>query len=449
MENKNILVLGAGLVARPLVEYLLDGKGFHVTVASRTLDKARALIGTHPNGAAEGLDVTDSNSLAAKIKRADLVISLVPYAHHASIARLCIEYKKNMVTTSYVSDAMRALDEPAKKAGILILNEIGLDPGIDHMSAMKIIHDVQNNGGSIESFYSYCGGLPAPEANDNPFGYKFSWSPRGVVLAGRNSARFLKDGRVVEIPGKELFDNYNAFQVDGLGEFEAYPNRDSMSYIDIYGLEGISTMLRGTLRNRGWCRTWKKIADIGFLDDKRKYDFRKMTLRRFLAALTGADESSDAKGIQKRAGLDDDVFSRIEWLGLTEDLVPSLNEGTALDLLVAVLKDKLEYKIGERDMIVMVHEFVCRYGNRKVKITSTFIDFGEKNGASAMSRTVSLPAAIAAKLIMRKRISLKGVQIPVLTEIYTPVLEELEERGLKFGETREAVTGEKARDAHY
>ncbi len=439
--SKNVLVLGAGLVAKPLVQYLLDQNDFNVTVASRTAAKAKELVGSHPRGKALGLDVTDAKALATLIPDCDLAVSLVPYTHHVTVANVCIEYKKHMVTTSYVSEPMRALDGAAKKSGIIILNEIGLDPGIDHMSAMRIIHNVQNGGGKVESFYSYCGGLPAPEANTNPYGYKFSWSPRGVVLAGRNNAKYLKDGKVVDIPGKDLFDHYWKLPVEGLGEFEAYPNRDSLGYIDIYGLKGISTMFRGTLRNKGWCRTWKKIADMGFLDDAKKYDFQKLTYKKFVAGLIGSKGADLRSELAAHLKLDatSDVVGRIEWLGLLEDKTPSVKEGSALDLLVAVLLEKLQYEKGERDMIVLRHEFVAKYPEKREKITSTLVDYGIPNGDSAMSRTVGLPAAIGSRMILQNRINLTGVHIPVLPEIYEPVLDELEQHGIKFTEKTEKM----------
>lgn len=438
--TKKVLVLGAGLVARPLVEYLLFEGGFKVKVASRTVSKAKDLIGTHPNGEALTLDVTNEKALETQIPEADLTVSLVPYTHHVTVANVCIKHRKPMVTTSYVSEAMRALDGKAKEAGVILLNEIGVDPGIDHMSAMKIIHEIQNNGGKVTSFYSYCGGLPAPEANTNPFGYKFSWSPRGVVLAARNNARYLKDDKIIEIPGKDLFDHHWNINVENLGDFEAYPNRDSLEYIELYGLKGISSMYRGTLRNIGWCKTWKKIADLGFLDDEKKYDFGKMTYAQFLEKLIG--QSSDLKeSLSKKLNLDtnDDVIKRIEWLGLLDDKTPSLKEGSALDLLVSLLMEKLQYAKGERDMVIMRHEFIGEYKDRKEKTTSTLVDYGVPNGDSSMSRTVGLPAAIGARLILQGKINLKGVHIPVLPEVYEPVMAELEKKGIRFTEKKEVI----------
>jgi len=437
---KKILVLGAGLVSRPLVEYLLKQPDFQITVASRTVSKAEKLVGNHPRGKAIPLNVDDTTTLSKLIDDCDLAISLVPYAYHPVIAKYCIEKKKQMITTSYVSDAMRELDPKAKAAGILILNEIGLDPGIDHMSAMKIIHDVQNKNGKVTSFYSYCGGLPAPEANTNPFGYKFSWSPRGVVLAGRNSARYLKDGKEVAVPGPELFNHYWILNVEGLGKFEAYPNRNSLPYIDTYQLQGIGTMYRGTLRNLGWCETLKKIVDLGLLDDKQMDNLKGMTYNTWIsqvvlelpeAVLRSASSISSTKqAVANFLKVDKDsmIIKRFDWLGLFSDEPVGLEKGSNIDILVNRLQQKMWYQAGERDMIVLKHEFLAEYPKekRKEKIESTLIDFGIPNGDSAMSRTVSLPAAIAAKLILTGKIKALGVQIPVNPNIYEPVLAELE-----------------------
>ncbi|MFQ6033358.1 MAG: saccharopine dehydrogenase C-terminal domain-containing protein [Candidatus Bipolaricaulia bacterium] len=436
---KRVLVLGAGLVARPLVQYLLD-QGFHVRVASRTLSKAEGLIGGHPQGEARRLDVTDTATLDKLVEEADLAISLLPYVHHVTVAQLCIKHRKNMVTTSYISEAMRALDQEVKEAGIIILNEIGLDPGIDHMEAMRIIDDVHGNGGKIASFYSYCGGLPAPEANTNPFGYKFSWSPRGVVLAAKNSARYLKDGEEISIPGEELFDHYWTVKIEGLGEFEAYPNRDSIPYIETYGIPEAETMYRGTLRNPGWCATWKRFVELGLLDEEEQ-DLRGLTWAGFMRRLIGGRSGDLKSELAAHLGIEEgsDVMKKFEWLGLLSEEPLPLERGSALDLLAAKLLEKLQYEEGERDMIVLQHEFVARYPDRREKIISTLIDFGIPGEETSMARTVGLPAAIGAKLILQGEIGLKGVQVPVVPEIYRPVLAELEEQGIEFQERREVV----------
>ena len=290
---KHVLILGAGLVTRPIVRYLLDQPDFRITVASRTVSKAEKLIAGHPNGEAKTLLVDDKTSLKEMISGADLVVSLVPYAYHPVVAEFCIEMKKQMVTTSYVSDAMKALDDKAKKAGVLILNEIGVDPGIDHMSAMRIIHHVEDKDGKVVSFYSYCGGLPAPEANTNPFGYKFSWSPRGVVLAGRNSGRYLKDNKIVEVENKDLFAHTWDVAIEGLGTLEAYPNRNALPYIELYGLKGISSLYRGTFRNPGWCETWNVIVNMGLLDLEERNALKGLTFCQYTAKVLGVDPKAD------------------------------------------------------------------------------------------------------------------------------------------------------------
>ena len=267
---KKVLVLGAGLVCRPLVRYLLEQCGFQVTVASRTVSKADALVGGHPSGRTVALLTEDLGKLEALVRDHDLAISLLPAPQHPLVAELCVRHKKHMVTTSYISPKMKTFDGPARDAGVTLLNEIGVDPGIDHMSAMRIIHDVEKRGGTVVSFRSYCGGLPAPEANDNPWGYKFSWSPRGVCTAGKNAAKWLENSKIKEIPGPELFLNDHPVPVEGVpghAELEGYPNRDSLSYIDVYGLTNMETMFRGTLRYPGWSACLKKIVDIGFLDE--------------------------------------------------------------------------------------------------------------------------------------------------------------------------------------
>ncbi len=438
----NILVLGAGLVAGPLVRYLLDQEDFNVKVASRTVSKAKKLIGGHPRGEAEQLNVEDESKLEALVSQADLVISILPYVHHVKVAKLCIKHRKNMVTTSYVSDAMRELDGQARDAGIIILNEIGIDPGVDHMSAMKIIHDVQNNGGRIASFYSYCGGLPAPEANTNPFGYKFSWSPRGVLLAARNAARYLKDKKELSLPGEELFGHYWTLNIEGLGDFEAYPNRNSLPYMDTYGIADTDSMYRGTLRYPGWCDTMLSIVKLGLLNDEEMEGLESLSYGDFMGRLINISGGENIKeALAKYLDLDQssEVIKRFEWLGLlSQDPLP-VQKGSPLDILVAAMLKKLQYEKGERDMLILHHEFLAEYSDKKEKITSTLIDYGIPEGDTSMSRTVGLPCAIGAKMVLRGEIDLTGVHIPVKPEIYEPVLKELEKQGIAFKERRTPI----------
>ncbi|MGQ9599969.1 MAG: saccharopine dehydrogenase C-terminal domain-containing protein [Anaerolineae bacterium] len=435
---KKVLVLGAGLVSRPHVRYLLDVPDLEVTVASRTLNKAEALVQGHPQGRALALDVNDHGALEELIRQSDLTVSMLPYGYHPQVAALCVQHKKHMVTTSYVKEAMQALDGPAREAGVILLNEIGVDPGIDHMSAMKVIHQVERKGGRIASFISWCGGLPAPEANDNPFGYKFSWSPEGVLLAGRNPARFQRGGVIVEIPGPELFDHYWPVQISGLGEFEGYPNRDSLPYAQTYGIQPTDWMFRGTLRNVGWCATLKKIAEMGWLDDT-PWPERPATFREFTAQLLGVSpETSLPRYLAQKWELAPNAkpITDLDWLGLfSEDPLPA-GKASPLAILAARMASKMSYKPGERDMLIMQHEFIAEYPDHREEITSTMIDYGIPYGDTSMSRTVGLPAAIAVRMILHGEISgLSGVHIPVIPQIYEPVLAELAELGISLTET--------------
>jgi len=436
---KRILVLGAGLVTRPLVRYLLENGEMKVIVASRTVSKAQALIENHPKGTAIELNVKDNAKLEKLVGECDIAISLLPYIHHVQVAELCLKYKKQLITTSYVSPAMKELDSRAREAGVLFLNEIGLDPGIDHMSAMKIINDVKEREGKIISFESVCGGLPAPEANDNPFGYKFSWSPRGVLLAGRNNAQFRKDGNEIKLQGKDLFTYVHRKKVGEAGELEVYPNRDSMIYKDLYGLNDSKTIFRGTFRNIGWCETLLVISRSGFLDDTERPELNGKPWKEIVAFLIGADSADNIRAkFAEKAGitLDSDIMKRLEWLGIFSEQTISSDPPSYLDFLTVHMERKLKYQPGERDMIVLQHQFVAEFpGGAKEAITSLMIDFGIPGGDSSMARTVSLPAAVAARMIAEDKINITGVHIPNMPEIYLPVLDELENMNIRMKDT--------------
>jgi len=441
-KKKKILVFGAGLVSRPGVRYLLSNKNLIVTVASRTVSKAEKLVEGFDNGIAQQILVDNAAAVEELIKENDIIISLLPWVHHLKVANLCLKHNKHMATTSYVSEGMKKLDEEAKSKGLLFLNEIGVDPGIDHMSAMKIIDEVHDEGGKILHFYSYCGGLPAPEDNDNPYGYKFSWSPKGVVLASGNPAKYLENGKLVEIVGKDLFLNKRLDEIEELGTFEVYPNRDSMPYQDLYGLKDAQTVMRGTYRNVGWCDTLKKIVDLGLIDETPKDNLKGITYKQMMAALVGASEGDDVTGkIAAKVGLakDDEVVKRLEWLGLfSDDPVPDYNN--YLDILSERLQEKLYYKEGERDMLILRHKFIVENKDKsRDMITSTMVDFGIPNGDTSMARTVSLPLAIGVKLMAEGKINLTGVHIATKKEIYEPALEELEKLNIKMVEKRVPV----------
>ncbi|HNQ24539.1 MAG TPA: saccharopine dehydrogenase C-terminal domain-containing protein [Phycisphaerae bacterium] len=444
---QKVLLLGAGLVTRPLVNYLLAQPGIHLTIGTRTVSKAEAMIAGRRNGStAAVLAAEEPEKLERLVKEHDLSISLLPAPLHPVVAGLCIKHKKHMVTTSYVSPAMKALDGPARDAGIMILNEIGLDPGIDHMSAMRIIHDVKRRGGEVVSFKSFCGGLPAPEANDNPWGYKFSWSPRGVCTAGKNSAKYRMDGKLVEIPGPMLFtDNRHGRKIEGVGMLEAYPNRDSLGYIELYGLEGVETMLRGTYRYPGWCETLKKVVDLGLLDETPTTYPPGTTFAQYTARfLKGKPSGNLRKDVAAQLNLPEKsaVLDRFEWLGLfsNQPIPVTGKQTTPLDILALRMEQRMKYAPRERDMIVLLHDFLATFpGGKKEHITSTLIDFGQPEGDSSMARTVSLPAAVATRLMLKGEVMMPGVHIPVTPEIYNPVLDELETMGIKCVEKTEKL----------
>ncbi len=439
MSKKKILILGAGLVSRPGVTYLLNNRDLTVTVASRTVGKVEKLVEGFANGIAKQVLIDDVKAVENLIKENDIIISLLPWVHHLKVADLCLKLNKHMATTSYVSEGMKKLDQEAKSKGLLFLNEMGVDPGIDHMSAMKIIDEVYHEGGKVLHFYSFCGGLPAPEDNDNPFGYKFSWSPKGVVLASKSSARYLENGKIIEIEGKDLFLNKRVEEVEGLGTFEVYPNRDSLPYKDLYGLKDAETIMRGTYRNLGWCSTLKKVVDLGLVDDTPRENLKGITYKQLMANLVGAGKDENA--MQKAAAkvglaVDSQEMKRLEWLGLfSDEPVPAYDN--YVDILSHRLQEKLYYKEGERDMLLMRHKFIIENKDKtRDKITSTMIDFGIPGGDSSMARTVSLPLAIGVRLMAEEKIHLTGVRTAIEKEIYEPVLKELEQLNIKLEEKR-------------
>ncbi len=435
--TKKVLVLGAGLVSKHLVRYLFDKTDYLVVMASRTVSKVEKIIDNHPCGIAVELDVSDDAQLEKLVSESDLTVSLLPYTYHVKIAKQCIKHKKHLVTTSYVSDKMRALDNEAKKTGILLLNECGLDPGIDHMSAMRVIHEVEEKGGKVTSFKSSTGALPSHEANNNPFGYKFSWAPRGVLLASKNPSKWLENGKIKEYPGEQLFENYYIQDISSIGSFENYPNRNSVPYKDIYGLKDAHTVYRGTLRMTGWCETMRKIVARGWLSEESLTNFKGKTYADVTRNLVDALPKDDLiKVTAKFLGLNtySTVIKRLEWLGIfSNEKLPS-DKDNPLDYLNVLTLKKMSLGENERDMTVMHHEFIAEYPSKKEYITSTLLDYGIIGEDSSVARTVSIPAAIAVKMILESKIKLTGVHIPVLPEIYNPILNELEGIGIKFKE---------------
>ncbi len=441
---QKVLILGAGMVVKPIVNYLLN-KDIQVTVASRTKSKAEAMTGDHPHGIAMAWTVEDETGLDKMVASHDLTVSLLPWTHHPLVAKYCIKHKKNMVTTSYVKPEMQALDRQAREAGIIILNELGLDPGIDHMSAMRIIDNVHDKGGKIDGFYSMCGALPAPESADNPFRYKFSWSPKGVVMAGNNEGQFLRDGKTVKISSEDLFKD--PLQIDfpvmenrpgaPVGTLDVYPNRNSLPYIDLYGIPETKTMVRGTFRYPGWCEILDNMKKLGLLSSHKK-DFTGKTRAEFMAMMAGESNSSDIKNkVASCLGMEPDSLpvTAMEWLGLFKDEPMDRGADSPFEIVSDLMIDKMMLGPDEHDMVAMQHIFLASYPNGKREvIKSTMLDSGTPATDTAVARTVALPAAIGVEMILKNRIKSKGVHIPVIPEIYNPILDSLEEMGIKMTE---------------
>lgn len=430
---QKILVLGAGLVARPLVEYLLMN-GYHVDIASNTIETADRIIDNNPLGKTIYWEADDTDMLDQLVAGSDIAVSLLPYSFHPLVARVCLRHRKPMVTTSYVKEEMAQMDMEAREKGVILLNEIGLDPGIDHMTAMRIIDKVHRQGGIIEKFYSICGALPAPEYADNPMKYKFSWSPKGVVLASMSNALYLRDGRQVKIESVDLFKDRFSYDVPNLGILEVYPNRDSVSYIDIYGIPGAKTVYRGTFRYKGWCETLDAMKELRMLDDEAS-DWSGKSFRDFMETLVpkGNQAIEERIAAKLQTGIDSIAMESFRWLGLFNNRVMQRGISTPFEIVSDLMISKMMLERDERDMIVLQHLFLASYPSGKSEVISShMIDSGSPATNTSIARTVGLPAAIAVRLILEGKIRVTGVLRPVIPEIYIPVLKELEKMDIKI-----------------
>ncbi|NRA11361.1 MAG: saccharopine dehydrogenase NADP-binding domain-containing protein [Crocinitomicaceae bacterium] len=444
---KNILVLGAGLSSSSLIRYLLENSvenDWKVCIVDQDIDMVQSKIDGHINGKAMSFNAIYAEQRRPEIEKADLVISMLPARFHVPIAEDCITYKTDLITPSYISEEMRELDEKAKEAGIVIMNEIGVDPGIDHMSAMKIIHEIKERGGKLTSFKSFTGGLIAPESDNNPWNYKFTWNPRNVVLAGQGgAASFLRNGRHKYIPYNRLFGRLENITIDGYGDFVGYANRNSLSYRETYGIEDIPTIFRGTLRRPGYCKAWDIFIELGMTDDSYSMEnTANLTPRTFLNSFLPYNPSRPVEDKFKDFIREDrmDSFERFEWLGLFKDEpIVGIENATPAQVLQKILVDKLSLEEGDKDMLVMVHEFEYELNGEKSQITSHMVNIGEDQIYTSMSNTVGLPTAICAKMILNGTLKSKGVTLPVQKEVYTPILEELEKFDIRFVEKELAL----------
>lgn len=440
---RKILVIGSGKSSSFLIKYLLDKsaeENLHVIVGDIDIKNAQKLINDHEYGHAITLDVFNKTSRKNAIENADIVISMLPARYHIEVAKDCVTYGKHLVTASYVSKEMEDLNTVVKNKGLVFMNEIGVDPGIDHMSAMKVIDKIRAKGGDMILFESFAGGLVAPESDNNLWNYKFTWNPRNVVVAGQGSAaKFIQEGDYKYIPYHRLFRRTEFLEVDGYGRFEAYANRDSLKYQSVYGLDHIKTLYRGTIRRVGFSRAWNVFVQLGMTDDSYTIDdSENMSYRDFVNAFLPYSHT-DSVELKFRLSLkidqDDIVWEKFEELDIfSRTKMVGLKKATPAEILQKILTDSWTLCDHEKDMLVMYHKFGYKLDGKMHQIDSTMVAIGEDQTYTAMAKTVGLPVAIAALAILNEKITTPGVQIPITKEIYDPILKELEEFDIKFNE---------------
>ncbi len=441
--KRQILIIGAGRSASSLIQYLLDksdAENLHLVVADLTLALAETKTNAHPNATALVLDINQVEKRRAAVQHADIVISMLPASMHLGVAQDCIDFGKHLITASYVSNDMMAMDAQVKAKGLIFMNEIGLDPGIDHMSAMQIIDRIKANGGKMILFESFTGGLVAPESDDNLWHYKFTWNPRNVVVAGQGgAAKFIQEGRYKYIPYQKLFRRTEILHIDGYGKFEGLANRDSLKYREIYGLDDIHTMYRGTIRRVGYSKAWNVFVQLGMTDDTYLMEnTQNMSYREFINSFLPY-HPYDSVELKLRQYLqidqDDVLWEKLEELELfNPSKKVNMPKATPAQILEKILTEKWTLKPEDKDMIVMLHKFGFELNGVKKQIESSMVVIGRDQVYTAMSDTVGLPVAMATLKILNKQITRPGVQIPINQEVYEPILEELKEYGVVFTE---------------
>ena len=437
---KKILVIGSGRSSTSLIKYLLDNSDLEkwtVTVVDFNLKLAESKIDNHPNGFPYQLDANDDVKRKEYIKSSDVVISMLPAHMHFKVLKDSVDCGVHVITPSYITDEIKTLNENALKNKVLVLNELGLDPGIDHMSAKKLIDQVKAKGAKVKGFESYTGGLVAPESDDNPWNYKFTWNPRNVVLAGQGgSAKFIKEGKYKYIPYHKLFRRTEIIDVPGYGKFEGYPNRDSLKYRSIYELDDISTMFRGTLRKVGFCRAWNIFVQLGATDDSYIVEGSEtMTNREFINSFLKFN-TYDSVELKLRHYLrieqDDYMWEKLVWLGIFEDKKIGLKNASPAQMLQKILQEKWTLSPRDKDMIVMWHRVTYTLDKIEKELISHMAYIGKDSNITAMSDTVGLPLGIATKMLLNGSIKTRGVVLPLDKQIYDPILKELKQYGIDF-----------------
>jgi len=447
---RHILVIGAGKSTGVLVDYLLKkshNENLHITIADKDVNNALALSQNHDNATAIELDVFHPEQREKQIQLADIVISMLPARFHIEVARDCIRFKKNMVTASYVSPEMQELHNDAVNNGLIFMNEIGVDPGIDHMSAMQVIDRIRANGGKMLLFESFTGGLVAPEDDNNLWNYKFTWNPRNVVTAGQGgAAKFIQEGQYKYIPYHKLFRRTEFLDIEGYGRFEAYANRNSLKYRSVYGLNDILTLYRGTMRRVGFSKAWNMFVQLGMTDDTYTIEgSENMSYRDFVNSFLPYSPT-DSVELKMRHILkidqDDIMWDKLMELDLfNSNKMVDLKDATPAQILQKILQDSWTLQSGEKDMIVMYHKFGYEIDGKRKQIDSSMVCLGDGNLQTAMAQTVGLPVAMAALKILNGDIVESGVQIPIKSSIYNPILKELEYYGIRFRESETPYLG--------
>ena len=433
-----ILILGAGRSSSSLISYLLNQAEIHqwqIVVGDVSVQAAMDRVGSSPSGKAIQFDIADEMSSKNTIASSDVIISLIPAHLHPLVAKICLSERKHLLTASYVSDEMKSFHEEAQSKGLLFMNESGLDPGIDHMSAMQVIDKIRSLGGRLTSFESFTGGLIAPETEpENPWRYKFTWNPRNVVMAGQGTAKFMQDGIYKFIPYQQLFNRTTPITVPGIGDYEGYANRDSLKYLETYGLKGIKTMVRGTLRNKGYCSAWNVLVQLGCCDDTFQLDgLDKMSHRDFISAFVDSSSPVDEKICSDfNLSPEGEEMIRFRWSGLFSNELIGMSKGTPAQVLEHILNKKWKLKKGDKDFIVMWHRFRYELNGKAKQMQAYLTATGDDEVNTAMAKTVGLPLAITAKLLMQGKVKSRGVLIPIMSEIYDPVLCELREFGIRL-----------------
>jgi len=434
---KKVAIIGAGRMTTPMVDYFIDKCGYEVFMLNRTVSRADDVINGRPLGHAIRWEAGEAKSIDKMIKKTDIVISMVPKHLHLNVAKACLRCRKTMLTTAYEIPELLELDNEAKEKGIMILNELGEVPGIDHFGTQLLLDEIKEEGGHVISLKSYGSGLPAYSNNNNPLLYKFSWDPNTVFVAAQTGAAYYDKGKRVEVDGRKLFEHFWLIDIDGLGTFETYPNKDCKKYLKPFGLDESATYYRGLLRYSGYCNTMRNINELGFFDSNESQLYVGKTYRQLMASMIGAKSTDNLEeNIAKYLNVHEnaDIIHRIKWLGLLDDRFVDIREGTYLDVLLNQMLRKMKFEPHEKDMIILYVEVIVEFpGKRKEKRTATMVVEGIANGNSAMSRAVALPAAIATRLILSGEIKGTGCMMPpTLPELYKPVLRELEDFGYVF-----------------